>query len=144
MSDSTVPSSHYISTVKALVKMIEQNDELRSQLRDYEDAFEQLTKDAVNESNASWWLSDAGIEAVQNSFGADTSHNPPSDDEIRAMDDHAFAQSQEGWAGDIDSPIPYTITKPAPDFSNTADQQKPPQSSTDKASTPGRTSSKNF
>lgn len=56
MSDSTVPSSHYISTVKALVKMIEQNDELRGELRDYEDAFEQLAKDAHNAENAASWL----------------------------------------------------------------------------------------
>lgn len=122
MTDSTVPAEHYISTVKAMVTLVNKVDELEGQLRDYEDAFEQLAKDAHNEDNASWWLSDAGIEAVQNSFGADTSHIPLSDDEIRAMDDHAFGQSQEGWAGDVDSPVPYTIAEPAPDFSNTADQ----------------------
>lgn len=123
MSENTVPTEHYISTVKAMVKLVNKVDELEGQLRDYEDAFEQLTKDAANESNASWWLSDAGIEAVQNSFGADTCHIPPSDDEIRAMDDHAFAQSQEGWTGDVDSPIPYTITEQAPDFSSNPEDE---------------------
>lgn len=93
MSENTVPVEHYISTVKAMVKLVNKVDELEGQLRDYEDAFEQLAKDAHNEDNASWWLSDAGIEAVQNSFGADA-----------------------------DQPIPYTITEPAPDFSNTAEE----------------------
>lgn len=150
MSDSTVPTEHYISTVKAMVTLVNKVDELEGQLRDYEDAFEQLAKDAHNEDNASWWLSDAGIEAVQNSFGAAPYDRTYSADEIREMDEHAAAQSQDGWSGDVDSPVPYTIAEPAPDFSNTTDQpatyssQKPPQSSTDKASTPGRTSSKNF
>ncbi len=94
MTDSTVPAEHYMSTVKALVKLVNKVDELECQIRDYEDAFEQLTKDAANESNASWWLSDAGIEAVQNSFGADA-----------------------------DEPIPYTITEQAPDFSSTSEDE---------------------
>ncbi|MBY4212842.1 hypothetical protein HQO42_14725 [Rhodococcus fascians] len=123
MSDSTVPAEHYMSTVKALVKLINKVDELEGQLRDYEDAFEQLAKDAHNEDNASWWLSDAGIEAVQNSFGADAGGRAYSADEIRAMDEHADSQSREGWAGDVDSPIPYTIAEPAPDFSNTATEE---------------------
>ena len=89
MSDSTVPSEHYIATVKALVKLVNRVDELEGQIRDYEDAFEQFTKDAHNAENAEWWLSDAGIEAVQNAFGANA-----------------------------DEPIPYTITEPAPDFSS--------------------------
>lgn len=122
MSDSTVPTEHYISTVKAMVTLVNKVDELEGQLRDYEDAFEQLAKDAHNEDNASWWLSDAGIEAVQNSFGAAPYDRTYSADEIREMDEHAAAQSQDGWSGDVDSPVPYTIAEPAPDFSNTADQ----------------------
>ena len=122
MSDSTVPTEHYISTVKAMVTLVNKVDELEGQLRDYEDAFEQLAKDAHNESNASWWLSDAGIEAVQNSFGADAGYRDYSADEIRAMDEHADAQSRDGWSGDVDSPVPYTIAEPAPDFSNTAEE----------------------
>ena len=80
MTDSTVPSSHYISTVKALVKMIEQNDELRGELRDYEDAFEQLTKDAHNAENAASWLSAGSGEAVKESVRS--AFNQLSSDEI--------------------------------------------------------------
>lgn len=121
MTDSTVPAEHYMSTVKALVKLVNKVDELEGQIRDYEDSFEQFVRDAANESNASWWLSDAGIEAVQNSFGADAGDRDYSADEIRAMDEHADAQSRDGWSGDVDSPVPYTITEPAPDFSNTTE-----------------------
>lgn len=58
MTDNTVtvPLAHYMATVKALVKQIRLNDELRAEIRDYEAAFDQVAKDAVNEDNAAWWL----------------------------------------------------------------------------------------
>lgn len=130
MSDSTVPTEHYISTVKAMVTLVNKVDELESQIRDYEDAFEQFVKDAYNTENALSWLSEQSIKrgledvAAGRVVSADLhleGEDAPvySADEIRAMDEHANAQSQDGWAGDIDSPIPYTIAEPAPDFSNT-------------------------
>lgn len=124
MSDSTVPSSHYISTVKALVKMIEQNDELRGQLRDYEDAFEQLTKDAHNAENAAAWLAGGSGEALKESVRS--AFSQLSSDEIvdlaRDLPGDDLLPSGPVVHYNVDAPVPYTITEPAPDFSNTTEE----------------------
>lgn len=133
MTDSTVPSSHYISTVKALVKMIEQNDELRSQLRDYEDAFEQFVKEAADYENALSWLSTQAIKRGLDDVAAGRVHEAPDwlAEELNADDaadlgrdirDDDLLPSCPVVHYSVDEPIPYTITEPSPDFSNTAEE----------------------
>lgn len=124
MSDSTVPTEHYISTVKAMVTLVNKVDELEGQLRDYEDAFEQLAKDAHNAENAASWLLAGSGEAVKESVRS--AFDQLSSDEIadlaRDIPDGDLLPSGPVVHYSVDEPIPYTITEPAPDFSNTAEE----------------------
>ncbi|WP_155293659.1 hypothetical protein [Rhodococcoides fascians] len=119
MSDSTVPTEHYISTVKAMVTLVNKVDELEGQLRDYEDAFEQLAKDAHNTENALSWLSEQSIKRGLEDVAAG---RVVSVDLHLEDEDGPLADWEKDMLAQEDQPVPYTIAEPAPDFSNTAEE----------------------